>query len=521
MAYLDLAITCIFFLLLLLACSPTSAFKGWARFRLRRERNWFMLGSMYACYYLCRHNLGVANKPICDEFGFSREQFGWIITSAFWAYAVGQCVNGFLADRIGGKRSMLLGALGTIVFNILFGVASFWGLLGAFIAIRTLDGYMQSMGAPGFIKINAAWFSRPERGGFSGVFGFMIQMGQVGIQRYLGPALLTGTFTLGFIELALSEPLHWRYLFWVPSIITAVVAVLLAVVVKSTPEAAGFRETARDDRGKVYYEYVRRPAAAVEEQDGVEPLPVPALKALRIILTHQGIWFCAIAYFCTGFVRYGVLNWYLRFLEDYGVGPKEGLYLGAALAVSLVAIIGSLAAGYISDLAFRGRRAPVAAALYILETAIILAAAGLIGRINARIDDKQVILRTTVAEQDSRKTVEVFDNNGQRLDRVPGMAWATVFMVLVALTCNSTHSIIGAAAPMDIGGRRMSGFASGVIDSFQYIGGGLTGFFVGSVIDDYGYTAWMLSMAPAGIIGSLCMLVYRRYERTHIDEPAH
>ena len=49
-----------------------------------------------------------------------------------------------------------------------------------------------------------------------------------------------------------------------------------------------------------------------------------------------------------------------------------------------------------------------------------------------------------------------------------GIFIGCMFLVLVALTANSTHAIVGAAAPMDIGGRKMAGFASGVIDSFQY-----------------------------------------------------
>ena len=51
-----------------------------------------------------------------------------------------------------------------------------------------------------------------------------------------------------------------------------------------------------------------------------------------------------------------------------------------------------------------------------------------------------------------------------------GIFIGCLFLVLVALTANSTHAIVGAAAPMDIGGRKMAGFASGVIDSFQYYG---------------------------------------------------
>jgi len=43
------------------------------------------------------------------------------------------------------------------------------------------------------IKINAAWFNRSERGTFSGIFGFMIQLGQVAINN-LAPAILAGFY---------------------------------------------------------------------------------------------------------------------------------------------------------------------------------------------------------------------------------------------------------------------------------------------------------------------------------------
>jgi len=89
----------------------------------------------------------------------------------------GQIINGLLTDKIGGKRAMLIGAAGTIVMNILFGAASFLGIFGLFVAIWGLNGYVQAFGAPGMVKINAAWFARRERGTFAGIFGFMINLG--------------------------------------------------------------------------------------------------------------------------------------------------------------------------------------------------------------------------------------------------------------------------------------------------------------------------------------------------------
>jgi len=133
-------------------------------FRARRGLNWGAIGLLYASFYLCRYNFPIANKAISDEFGFSKTQMGWIITTVALAYACGQITNGLLTDKLGGKRAMLIGAAGTIILNICFGAASFVGLFALFMLIRGLDGYMQSFGAPGMIKMNAAWFHRRERG---------------------------------------------------------------------------------------------------------------------------------------------------------------------------------------------------------------------------------------------------------------------------------------------------------------------------------------------------------------------
>src|SRR3954464_2335573 len=108
-------------------------------FRARRGLNWGSIGLLYASFYLCRYNFPIANEAISKEFGFSKTQMGWIITVTSLAYAFGQIINGLLTDKLGGKKAMLIGAFGTIVLNIAFGIASFWGLLSVFILIRGLD----------------------------------------------------------------------------------------------------------------------------------------------------------------------------------------------------------------------------------------------------------------------------------------------------------------------------------------------------------------------------------------------
>ena len=58
---------------------------------------------------------------------------------------------------------------------------------------------------------------------------------------------------------------------------------------------------------------------------------------------------------------------------------------------------------------------------------------------------------------------------------------------------------------MDIGGAKMAGFASGLIDSFQYFGGSLAGYFLGALLDR-SWGNYFYFMAPFGLIGAVLML---------------
>ena len=100
-----------------------------------------------------------------------------------------------------------------------------------------------------------------------------------------------------------------------------------------------------------------------------------------------------------------------------------------------------------------------------------------------------------------------------------GISLSCVFMILTAFAVNATHSLVGTAAPMDIGGRKMAGFASGVIDSFQYYGPAIFLPIVGWLIDKHGWATWYPVMIIFGIIGGCAMLLVMRKQRL-ISDPA-
>ncbi len=446
--------------------SPSARYQHPPGYRRRRGQNWFLLGLTYASYYLCRYNLSPVAPELMRDLDFSRTQYGWINTGRDGAYAVGQMINGLFTDRIGGKLAMTIGAIGTIVMNLTFGLvawSSFVWLLPILIFVRSADGYMQAFGAPGMIKINTAWFRRQERGSFAGIFGAMINIGAVAAGLF-GRYIVAGvSIPLIFFTLTIPK-MDWRYIFIIPPLIVAVVVLMMNLLVKNNPEEAGFA-IVHDDEPKDDY-----PNEKVRLSD-----------VFRKIASNKVVWIVAAAYFCTGFVRRAVESWWAVYLHEvWDADKSSGLYTAFVWGLPVTATIGSLMSGYISDLFFKGRRAPVAAVLYMAQVCFTLVALML-----------------------------------SNIEAVSG-ALAVTIVIGISMMCNSTHSILGTAAAMDLGGRKMAGCSSGIIDSFQYYGAMLSGAGVGMLFDAFAQRAattqegvvgmdpriWFASMLPFGLLGA-------------------
>jgi OPA family glycerol-3-phosphate transporter-like MFS transporter len=433
-------------------------------FRARRGLNWFILGSMYAAYYMCRYNFRWATPYMQSEFGFDKLQITWILSVWSIAYGTGQLVNGLLTDRIGGKTSMLIGAFGTVTINFIYGFSSYVSTFTTFALIWLVNGWFQSFGAPGMIKINAAWFNRTERGTFSGVFGLMIQMGQV-LSNYLSPLILAG-FSIGIFVVAEGE---WRWLFRLPPLITAVIAVLLAFIPKETPEEAGFPGLIHDE---IHGSTGGDARSSIRE-------------SFRTIFRHPLVWMYATAYACTGSVRHSSDQLSILYFKDklgLDMENKPRAVMITMFLVPIVGVVGSFLSGWISDKFFKGQRSPVAMVLYFTLSLVVLTAGAVI-------------------------------YSGFVGPTPMGIFLGCFFLIMISMSVNATHSIVGAAAPMDIGGRRMAGFASGVIDSFQYYGAAITLPITGWLIDKYGWVTWFPSMAIFGVIGGLAMISVMRKQK--------
>ena len=316
-------------------------------FRARRTQNWLTLGLTYAAMYMARYNFPLANKALSDRYGWDRAQVGTIISTATLVYGISALFNGPIADRWGGRRAMLIGAVGACLFNLMFGLGAYFGFLGSgavllgYLATTwTLNMYFQSYSALALIKVNSGWFHVSERGVFSAIFGSMIQSG-----RFLVFLLLATPFVI---------MLPWQWRFFIPAGIVALMALFTWLVVQDTPKEAGLedfdpQDATSGDTEKITLGYVARKVFS-------NPVTITI----------------AVAEFCTGFVRGGFEQWFPRYMQEVQhLDLANPVFQRNALIIVFAGIVGAFVAGYASDKLFGHRRPPVAFIGYLLQVACL------------------------------------------------------------------------------------------------------------------------------------------------------
>jgi OPA family glycerol-3-phosphate transporter-like MFS transporter len=387
-----------------------------------------------------RYNLNVASKTMMDYFHLSKGEFGVIATAGFWTYALSVAFNGPLADRIGGKKAILIGAAGAAVLNLIIGVLFLNGwqtkLILGMSLLYAANQYFQSFGALSVVKVNAPWFHVTERGVFGGIFGVMISSGY-----FL--AMTVGGWILAYLP--------WYYVFLIPS---AAIAVMFAVdffLVKDTPRDAGFENFNTGD---------------ASSRDADKDKPVDLNHLVQKVFTNPVIITLAVSEFCTGFVRQGLMLWFVPFLSEvHKVEHGSALFTMATSGVTVGGIIGGLLCGYLSDHWFQSRRAPVAFIFYL-------------GQI-----------------------ISLFI-----LGRTASPFVASFMVGICCMWIFGVHGMLSGTASMDFGGTRAASTVTGMLDGVQYLASGLTGFFMGSLLDKNGWNSWTYMIIPFSFIGALLML---------------
>src|ERR1700682_1002618 len=183
-----------------------------------RRRGVFALTWLsYATYYFARKNFPVAKRTIERELGVSTAALAAIDTRSLATYAVGQFAGGWLGDRIGSRRLVGLGMLGSAALCAAFAASNTTRMFALFFG---LNGFLQATGWPGNVKAMAAWYGPKERGAVMGLWSTCL---------HVGPLVATA------LAACLLQRAGWRAAFLGPAAWVPVVGVLVLLFLREGP----------------------------------------------------------------------------------------------------------------------------------------------------------------------------------------------------------------------------------------------------------------------------------------------
>lgn len=288
----------------------------------------------YATYYFARKTFPVAKATLATQLGLSTSMLAAIDTGYLATYAGGQFACGSLGDRIGARRLIGWGMLGSAAVSAAFAASSSAWLFFLFFA---LNGFFQASGWPGNVKAMAAWYSPTERGAVMGIWSTCFQA---------GPLIATA------LSAWLLAHHGWRASFLGPAAWVGFVGLLVLLLLPDAAPEAGSRE------------------------------PEAQTASPRDALRNPIVWLLGASYFGMKLIRYCIDFWQPFYFERaLGYARDEAAYFSTAFQFG--GIFGSIAVGYISDRWFSQRRGAVATVMTVLLalSLLVYASVGPTGKI--------------------------------------------------------------------------------------------------------------------------------------------
>ena len=272
----------------------------------------FLLCLMYFLTYIDRVNVSTAAGSIKKEFGFSNTQLGLIFSGFAYPYALFQVIGGWVGDRLGPRKTLLICGAIWAVATALTGLAT--GLI-SLMFFRIALGFGEGATFPTATRAMQSWTPAGKRGFAQGVTHSFARLGNA-----VTPPIVA----------ALMIWLSWRGAFVVLGVVSLVWVVVWWLY---------YRDDPREHRAITSEDLARLPAPAAAKSAARQvPWRRLILRMLPVTLT----------YFCYGWSLWLFLNWLPSFfLQGYNLDiKKSALY---ASGVFFAGVVGDALGGIISD----------------------------------------------------------------------------------------------------------------------------------------------------------------------------
>ena len=293
----------------------------------------------YGTYYLCRQNFSMIMPAFMEEFGYSKTQLGWVLTSASIVYGIGKFVNGYISDKSNARYFMVIGLICSAIITFILGFSDNIWFLAFFLII---NHWFQSMGWPPAARMLTHWFAPKE----------------LGTKWALGAAShqIGGAITLVFSGYLVAN-FGWRYAFFIPSIIAIIIAVILFNRLRESPKELGLPlvEAYKGDE---------------DFEEDISEDHLTSMEIFRKVFVNRNMWYICFANMCVYIVRIGIIFWAPLFLKEFkNISLEHAGWQVAAYEV--IGLLGGFSAGWVSDKIMGGQRGPVGA-LFMICLAIAL-----------------------------------------------------------------------------------------------------------------------------------------------------
>lgn len=274
-----------------------------------RTRAFFLTWIAYGAVYLTRKNFSVVKSELNQSEGFSVATLGLIDTSFLVSYALGQFVSGYIGDRLGAKKIIALGLLGSGLVSFAMGCTHHALVC---VVLFGLNGLFQSTGWANNIKALEPWFQQDQRGKAMAWWGTCQQVGG-----------FLATVLAAFVVVRFG----WPSAFVLPALLVMGVSFLVYRWLPESPNRAGSAMAKNVSSHDSYWQLISNP--------------------FLICLS--------ISYFGLKLIRYSLLFW-LPFYFNKSLGLPADIAGYASVSFEVGGIVGSIITGWVSDRYFSSAR---------------------------------------------------------------------------------------------------------------------------------------------------------------------
>jgi ACS family glucarate transporter-like MFS transporter len=285
---------------------------------------------MAAIFFVDRVNVSIAGHSIARAYDLTDVQLGWIFSAFFMGYGLFQIPAGWLADRLGPRRTLAMGAVWWAAFTAL--TAGFPdGIARGFLIIMSVRFFMgmgESVVFPSSNRWVANWIPTTERGLANGLI-----FAGVGAGSAFAPPILR----------YMMVHLGWRVSFWGCGVLGVVAAAAWYGMARNHPDHHSWLNDA--ERKWIHQGIPQR-----------DPLEAPKL-SWSTMLGSKDVWVLTISYFCFCYTPTIFFTWFFKYLTQV-----RGLNLQAASYYTMLPFLamslGSAVGGWFADIVCRhfGRR---------------------------------------------------------------------------------------------------------------------------------------------------------------------